>query len=55
MTDTGHRQRWITFDCFGTLVDWHSGFAAVVKPLAGERTAIEILTGMAARRSGAEL
>ena len=31
--------RWVTFDCFGTLVDWHTGFAAIVRPLAGERTA----------------
>jgi 2-haloacid dehalogenase len=32
------RDRWVTFDCFGTLVDWHSGFAAIVQPHAGERT-----------------
>lgn len=31
--------RWITFDCFGTLVDWHSGFAAILQPFAGEKTA----------------
>jgi 2-haloacid dehalogenase len=31
--------RWVTFDCFGTLIDWHSGFAGIVRPLAGERTA----------------
>jgi 2-haloacid dehalogenase len=30
--------RWITFDCFGTLVDWHSGFAGILRPLAGGRT-----------------
>ena len=30
--------RWITFDCFGTLVDWHTGFAAAIAPLAGSRT-----------------
>ena len=30
---------WITFDCFGTLVDWHDGFAAILKPLAGGKTA----------------
>jgi 2-haloacid dehalogenase len=29
--------RWITFDCFGTLVDWHRGFATILRPLAGER------------------
>lgn len=30
--------RWLTFDCFGTLVDWHTGFDAILRPLAGERT-----------------
>ena len=30
--------RWVTFDCFGTLVDWHSGFAGILRPLAGGRT-----------------
>ena len=29
--------RWVTFDCFGTLVDWHAGFAAILKPLVGDR------------------
>ena len=32
------RMRWITFDCFGTLVDWQTGFASAVRPLFGERT-----------------
>jgi 2-haloacid dehalogenase len=31
--------RWITFDCFGTLVDWQMGFASALRPLAGERAA----------------
>lgn len=31
--------RWITFDCFGTLVDWNNGFSAILAPLAGSRTA----------------
>lgn len=30
--------RWVTFDCFGTLVDWNSGFAAILEPLVGDRT-----------------
>ena len=30
--------RWITFDCYGTLVDWNAGFAAILRPMAGERT-----------------
>lgn len=29
--------RWVTFDCFGTLVDWHSGFAALLGDIAGDR------------------
>jgi 2-haloacid dehalogenase len=32
------RMRWITFDCFGTLVDWQAGFASAIRPLAGEQT-----------------
>jgi len=31
--------RWVTFDCFGTLVDWHSGFSAVLRDIAGEQVA----------------
>ena len=31
--------RWITFDCFGTLVDWQAGFASALRPFAGDRTA----------------
>jgi 2-haloacid dehalogenase len=30
--------RWVTFDCFGTLVDWHSGYRRVLSPIAGNRT-----------------
>ena len=30
--------QWVTFDCFGTLVDWHSGFERAVRPIAGART-----------------
>jgi 2-haloacid dehalogenase len=30
--------RWITFDCFGTLVDWTSGFDAILRPIAGPDT-----------------
>ena len=33
------RTRWVTFDCFGTLVDWQSGFASMLTPIAGDRTA----------------
>lgn len=30
---------WITFDCFGTLVDWNTGFAEILRPSTGDRTA----------------
>ncbi|HKF73344.1 MAG TPA: HAD family hydrolase [Stellaceae bacterium] len=30
--------RWVTFDCFGTLVDWHSGYRRILSPIAGDRT-----------------
>jgi 2-haloacid dehalogenase len=30
--------RWVTFDCFGTLVDWQSGFSALLSSLGGART-----------------
>lgn len=35
--------RWVTFDCFGTLVDWHSGFSTILRTFAGERVD-ELLT-----------
>lgn len=33
----GTPTRWVTFDCFGTLVDWQAGFAAMLAPVAGDR------------------
>jgi len=30
---------WASFDCFGTLVDWHAGFSAVLGEIAGYRLA----------------
>jgi 2-haloacid dehalogenase len=30
--------RWVTFDCFGTLIDWNAGFAAILRPAAGPNT-----------------
>jgi 2-haloacid dehalogenase len=30
--------RWVTFDCFGTLIDWLTGFRAILAPAAGART-----------------
>ena len=28
--------RWVTFDCFGTLTDWNSGFRSILHTLAGD-------------------
>jgi 2-haloacid dehalogenase len=30
-------ERWITFDCYGTLLDWQGGFRRLLAPVAGER------------------
>jgi 2-haloacid dehalogenase len=30
--------RWVTFDCFGTLVDWRGGWKRALTPIAGART-----------------
>ena len=32
------KTRWVTFDCFGTLVDWHTGFSRLLTPLCGSKT-----------------
>jgi 2-haloacid dehalogenase len=29
--------RWVTFDCFGTLVDWQTGFRPILRPIVGDR------------------
>jgi 2-haloacid dehalogenase len=29
--------KWITFDCYGTLVDWNGGFRNILQRVAGER------------------
>ena len=29
---------WITFDCFGTLVDWHTGFSNILATVAARQT-----------------
>jgi 2-haloacid dehalogenase len=31
------KDRWLTFDCFGTIIDWTSGFRAALAPIAGDR------------------
>ena len=38
------RNRWVSFDCFGTLVDWQAWFAEVLRPL-GAQTAAEVIRG----------
>jgi 2-haloacid dehalogenase len=37
MSVATEQQRWVTFDCFGTLVDWHKGFTEILSPVARER------------------
>jgi 2-haloacid dehalogenase len=29
--------KWVSFDCFGTLIDWQSGFRRVLASMAGDR------------------
>ena len=31
------RTRWMTFDCYGTLVDWQTAFAGTLGPLVGDK------------------
>jgi 2-haloacid dehalogenase len=42
MSGTSHQwakeSKWVSFDCYGTLVDWLGGFTAILRPIAGERT-----------------
>jgi 2-haloacid dehalogenase len=33
----GKRTQWVTFDCFGTLVDWQTGFASTLARFAGDK------------------
>jgi 2-haloacid dehalogenase len=35
-----NRDRWITFDCFGTLIDWLGGFRTILSPIAGARAGL---------------
>jgi 2-haloacid dehalogenase len=30
-------ERWVSFDCFGTLVDWHTGFRAILERAGARR------------------
>lgn len=40
--------RWLTFDCYGTLVDWERGILAAVRPLLPGATGADILARYAA-------
>ena len=31
------RERWVSFDCFGTLVDWHTGFRRILERAGARR------------------
>jgi len=31
-------EKWVSFDCFGTLVDWQTGFRQLLREIAGDRT-----------------
>jgi 2-haloacid dehalogenase len=31
------RTRWVTFDCFGTLVDWEAGFTSILADVVGPK------------------
>jgi 2-haloacid dehalogenase len=35
---TATPSKWVSFDCYGTLVDWNSGFADILNPVAGHHT-----------------
>src|SRR6184192_4433259 len=37
-------ERWATFDCYGTLVDWNVGIRAQLARIFGEECADELLT-----------
>jgi 2-haloacid dehalogenase len=37
------RDRWATFDCYGTLVDWNAGIRAQLARVFGDERAGELL------------
>ena len=43
--------RWVTFDCYGTLVDWQAGFAAILAAVAGDRARDVVRAYQAAERT----
>jgi 2-haloacid dehalogenase len=46
-------ERWVTFDCFGTLVDWHTGFTPILREFAGDRVT-ELLSAYHRQERAAE-
>jgi 2-haloacid dehalogenase len=40
----GERERWATFDCYGTLIDWNAGIRTELARLFGEDRADALLT-----------
>lgn len=32
------KEKWVTFDCFGTLMDWQTGFRQALASVAGDKT-----------------
>src|SRR5688500_17653354 len=40
---TSRVQRWATFDCYGTLIDWNGGILGVLEQLFGVARAPELL------------
>ncbi len=48
--------RWVTFDCYGTLVDWQSGFTAKHPALRGTHApfpAVRVVSNWQFRKAGA--
>lgn len=43
-TRSNPRYRWVTFDCFGTLIDWHTGFSRILSPILGGQVT-QVLSG----------
>lgn len=37
------QDKWLTFDCYGTLVDWRTGMAGAIEPLVGPAATARVL------------
>jgi 2-haloacid dehalogenase len=48
---TSTPQRWVSFDCYGTLVDWRRGLAAALEPHVGERAEAVLMSALALSRA----